>query len=399
MIQDSWRSCVKCAGLYLDGVASVCPAGDKHDEGTSLHYILTDNTFVQGSGLGNMWGVLGVSKTGPGVRGQSDATGVVGEGQEHGVHGVSGAAGRAVYGENTGDGDGVAGSSQSGTGVFGEGALNGVHGKSASGRALYGENTADGDGVGGFSDAGTGVAGVSKTGRGMYAESDSGDGIAGISSSGTGVFGAGAMHGVHGKSDAGRAVFGENTTNGDGVTGSSQSGSGVAALSKTGTGLYAWSDSGRAGYFHGHVEVTGEIRMIGADCAEEFSVSEDVPPGTVMVIDRAGGLAISQLAYDKRVAGVVAGAGRYRPALVLDSGGDAKRGLARRAISLVGKAYCRADATQSPIAVGDLLTTGEVPGCAMLARDRDRSFGAVLGKALEPLSSGIGLIPILVTLQ
>lgn len=387
MIQDTWRCCTTCAALYLDGDASLCPAGGRHDEGTSAHYVLTDNTFVQGSGVGNMWGVLGVSKTGPGVRGQSETTGVAGEGQQHGVHGMSGA------------GDGVTGTSQSGTGVFGEGPQNGVHGKSASGRAVYGENTADGDGVGGFSDSGTGVAGVSRTGRGMYAESDSWDGVAGVSNTGTGVFGAGELHGVHGKSAAGRAVFGENTAQGDGVTGSSDAGNGVAALSRTGTGLYARSDSGRAAYFHGHVEVTGEIRLVGADCAEEFRVADDVLPGTVMVIDDAGGLAVSDHPYDRRVAGVIAGAGSYRPALVLDSAAEVQERSTRRAISLMGKAYCRADATEAPIGAGDLLTTAAAPGCAMRATDRDRSFGAILGKALAPLGAGTGLIPILVTLQ
>lgn len=399
MIQDNGRLCVKCGALYVDGAPSVCPAGDKHDEGASPHYVLTDNTFVQGSGVGNMWGVLGVSKTGPGVRGQSDTTGVVGEGLEYGVHGVTRGGGQAVRGENTADGDGVAGSSASGTGVFGEGPQNGVHGKSGTGQAVYGENTADGDGVGGLSVGGTGVSGVSTSGRGVYAQSESWDGVAGISQTGTGVFGAGRLHGVHGKSDQGRAVLGENTAGGDGVAGTSASGTGVAAVSKSGTGLYASSDSGLAGRFHGHLEVTGEIRMVGADCAEEFEVPQGVEAGTVMVIEDGGALEVSSLPYDKRVAGVIAGAGRYTPGLVLDTSGESGTGGSRGAISLMGKAYCRVDATRAAIAVGDLLTTADLPGCAMRAADRDRAFGAVLGKALAPLAEGTGLIPILVTLQ
>jgi hypothetical protein len=35
----------------------------------------------------------------------------------------------------------------------------------------------------------------------------------------------------------------------------------------------------------------------------------------------------------------------------------------------------------------------------MKANDRDRAFGAVLGKALRPLANGRGLIPVLVALQ
>lgn len=404
MIENNWRSCTKCGALYADGGPSVCAAGDKHDEGASLHYLLTDNTYVQGSGVGNMFGVLGVSTGGDGVHGQSDTTGVFGEGQAYGVHGKSD-SGRAIFGENTGQGDGVTGLSASGTGVFGEGPQNGVHGKSASGRAVYGQNTTDGDGVTGESESGSGVAGLSTSGRGVYAESSSWDGVAGISQSGTGVFGTGKLHGVHGKSDSGRAVFGQNTAAGDGVAGESASGTGVAALSNTGTGLYASSQSGPAAHFKGHVEVTGEIRMIGADVAEQFSVPLYVQPGTVMVIDDSGALAVSSGAYDRRVAGVVAGAGHYRPALVLDSEGinesqcAAEGSTQRRAISLIGKAYCRVDASGQPISVGDLLTTAEVPGCAMRATERERAFGAVLGKALEPLSEGTGLISILVSLQ
>lgn len=364
MIESSWRSCNKCGSLFSETGSSVCAAGDRHDEGGSLHYVLTDNTFVQGSGAGNMWGVLGVSGTGPGVRGQSDSTGVVGEGNEYGVHGKSNGR-RGVYGENTADGDGVAGSSQFGTGVFGEGERNGVHGKSSAGRAVYGENTADGDGVGGFSATGTGVAGVSNTGRGVYAHSESNDGVGGFSESGTGV----------------------------------------AGISKAGVGVYARSKSGRAGYFegnvwmHGDLEVTGDIRLTGADCAEEFSVPIDVATGTVMVIDDAGVLAVSSRAYDKRVAGVIAGAGSYRPALILDGEAEAPRSYARKPVSLMGKAYCRVEANQVPISVGDLVTTSAVPGFAMRATDRDRAFGAVLGKALAPLGAGTAMIPILVTLQ
>jgi hypothetical protein len=400
VIYYNWRSCSKCGSLYADGGPSICAAGDKHDEGVSAHYVLTDNTFVQGSGLGDMWGVLGISKSGPGVRGQSDATGVVGEGLELGVHGTS-SGGRGVLGESTSDADGVTGLSRSGTGVFGEGPGGGVHGKSGSGSAVYGENTADGDGVTGASESGTGAAGVSKTGRGVYGQSESNDGVAGFSTSGSGVFGESQSNGVHGRTDGpGRGVWGENTANGDGVSGVSRLGTGVSGVSTSGTGVFGRSSTGPAGHFQGHVEVTGEIRLIGADCAEQFSTPRGVAAGTVMVIDDTGDLAVSRQAYDKRVAGVIAGAGSHQPGLVLDSEGEFTQGLTRRAISLIGKTYCQVDTTGHAISVGDLLTTADVPGCAMRATDRDRAFGAVIGKALAPLAAGRrGLIPILVALQ
>ena len=71
----------------------------------------------------------------------------------------------------------------------------------------------------------------------------------------------------------------------------------------------------------------------------------------------------------------------------------------RKPIALVGKVYCKADATYGAISVGDLLTTSATPGHAMKADDPLRAFGAVLGKALGTLPGGTGLIPILVALQ
>jgi hypothetical protein len=138
--------------------------------------------------------------------------------------------------------------------------------------------------------------------------------------------------------------------------------------------------------------------MNRADYAEEFAVSnpETVQPGMVMVLDEFGGVGVSQKAYDIRVAGVVSGAGNYHPAIVLDHHEAAPD---RRALALMGKAYCLVDATEVPVGIGDLLTTSSVPGHAMKALDPLRAFGSVIGKALQPLTDGRGLIPVLVRLQ
>ena len=68
-------------------------------------------------------------------------------------------------------------------------------------------------------------------------------------------------------------------------------------------------------------------------------------------------------------------------------------------IALVGKVYCKADAQYEPIEVGDLLTTSPTRGHAMKASDPLQAFGAVIGKALRPLCSGQGLVPVLIALQ
>jgi hypothetical protein len=153
-----------------------------------------------------------------------------------------------------------------------------------------------------------------------------------------------------------------------------------------------------AGFFDGNVIVTGDIQLAGAgaDCAEEFDVAGEAEPGSVMVMESSGCVTLSNEAYDCRVVGVVSGAGGLHPAVVLDrqstDGG-------RRPLALVGRVYCKVDARYAPIAVGDTLTTSATPGYAMKAANRDRAFGAILGKALDALPTGRGLVPILVTLQ
>ncbi|MCF6336545.1 MAG: hypothetical protein L3J84_01145, partial [Gammaproteobacteria bacterium] len=104
----------------------------------------------------------------------------------------------------------------------------------------------------------------------------------------------------------------------------------------------------------------------------------------------------SEVAYDKRVVGIISGAGHYKPGLVLDKQAGENN---RSPIAMMGKVYCQATAENVPIQIGDLLTTADIPGHAMKAEDTQKAFGAVIGKALAPLEHGTGLIPVLVALQ
>jgi hypothetical protein len=198
----------------------------------------------------------------------------------------------------------------------------------------------------------------------------------------------------------GAGVYGDSKGKGPGVVGESDNFDGVFGIShKTNTaGVSGHNPGGLAGFFDGNVTVTGDISLPGADCAEHFDISdaEQVETGTVVVIDEQGGLRQSREAYDKRVAGVVSGAGAYKPGIVL--GGDSSR-KDGALVAVVGKVYCKVDARHGPIELGDLLTTSPTPGHAMRAGDPTRAFGAVIGKALRPISDGCGLIPMLVALQ
>lgn len=181
------------------------------------------------------------------------------------------------------------------------------------------------------------------------------------------------------------------------LRGTSKTGDAVFGESVSGIGVHG---KGRrlAGLFEGDIEVTGDIRLTNAaDCAEDFDVSSltGSEPGTVMVLNGEGSLSACQRAYDSCVVGVVSGAGDYRPGIVLDK--QARAGN-RRPIALLGKVFCKADAQFGAIAVGDLLTTSPVAGHAMKAGDPRKSCGAIIGKAMRPLESGQGLIPIVIAL-
>jgi len=229
-----------------------------------------------------------------------------------------------------------------------------------------------------------------------------GNGVRGEGVQYAGVYGKSEKwHGVQGLSNSTKGAAGVrgDAANGIGVQGISDTGYGVSAMSRTGTAFYAESqNNGRAGLFKGDVEVTGDIRLTNADCAEDFDIvdAESIDPGTVMVLCDEGALQLSEKAYDKRVAGVISGAGDYKPGLILDK---RPTNRPRKPVALMGKVFCKADASYGAIEAGDLLTTSETPGHAMKAGDPTQAFGAVVGKALRALSEGQGLIPILVSLQ
>ena len=261
---------------------------------------------------------------------------------------------------------------------------------------VAGSHTGGGDGevgtgrrgVVGQSDTFQGVVGKSRDNAGVVGESDKQHGVFGVTHS--------TFAGVFGTSDAGGSGVAGDSKAGRGVHGGSETGVGVLAESQRGIGIVGKGGT-LAARFEGDVEVTGDIRLPNADVAEEFAVVDGraVDPGTVMVLDDDGAVAAGTEPYDPRVVGVAAGAGDYRPGIVLDRRED--RG--RTALALVGKTYCRVDAQYGRVRVGDLLTTSGTAGHAMRVADPRRAFGAVLGKALQPLHEGRSLIPILVVLQ
>jgi hypothetical protein len=68
-------------------------------------------------------------------------------------------------------------------------------------------------------------------------------------------------------------------------------------------------------------------------------------------------------------------------------------------MAVVGIVPAKVSAENSPIKRGDLLVSSSKIGYAMKGTDRSRLVGAVIGKAMGNLDSGIGVIEVLVTLQ
>jgi hypothetical protein len=301
-----------------------------------------------------------------------------------------------IWGESLGGGSGVYGRSPGWHGVFGESETNtGVLGQSKSLFGVHGVSESS-TGTIGQSKSGFGVHGTSESNTGIVGQSVSGIGIEGGSQQGDGVVGRG-RRGVVGTSDTYQGVFGWSRDN-SGVVGESENGHAVFAITRSATsaGLFAANSAGgNAALFEGNVTVTGDLYLPGADVAEEFRVRDDLEPGTIAVLDPEGALRRSDRPYDTRVAGIISGAGDRVPALILDRqpGKDHRRPLA-----VTGKAWCSADAREHPIEVGDLLTTATEPGLAMRVTDRSRAIGAIIGKALTPLSDGRGPVLVLVAL-
>jgi hypothetical protein len=216
---------------------------------------------------------------------------------------------------------------------------------------------------------GDGVQGIGTTGRGIVGVSQTQDAIKGTT--------AAPQH---------AGVSGTNTGGGYGLWASS-----------TATGLYAQGTP--AAYFEGDVLVTGDVILVnqGGDVAEDFDVDAapvNAEPGTVLIIKENGALSASEAPYDTRVAGVVAGAGTLKPAIVLQRVTSQRP---RSPVALAGKVFCKVDATLGAVKAGDLLTTSSTLGHAMKVADRSRALGAIIGKALAGLDAGFGLIPILVS--
>ena len=153
---------------------------------------------------------------------------------------------------------------------------------------------------------------------------------------------------------------------------------------------------------NGEVYSSGGYFVGAADFAESVetvSSPEGYEQGDVMVIDtvKVRRVDMSDQPYSTLVAGIVS----TKPGLLGSQYNDPNDPKLDKEIPLavVGIVPCKVSAENGEIKIGDLLVTSSSPGYAMKGTDRSRMLGAVLGKALEPLKVGKGVILVMVTLQ
>lgn len=123
--------------------------------------------------------------------------------------------------------------------------------------------------------------------------------------------------------------------------------------------------------------------------ATSWPVCEPVEAGDLLVTDanHPGHLCLSAIPHDPGVVGVAAsGSG--------SQANGASPASPQASVALGGMVKVKVDAGYGPIALNDLLVASPTPGHAM--RTQSPLPGTVVGKALEPLQGGTGLIWILV---
>lgn len=140
---------------------------------------------------------------------------------------------------------------------------------------------------------------------------------------------------------------------------------------------------------------------LGGDYAESVDVlgaRAQYEPGDVIAIANSttGKFEKSGKAYSKMVAGVFS----TKPGLV------GRRTTAARPdknaevpMAMMGIVPTKVTTENGPIERGDLLVSSSTPGYAMKGTDPGHLAGAIIGKALEPLPSGTGMIEVLLALQ
>jgi hypothetical protein len=148
-----------------------------------------------------------------------------------------------------------------------------------------------------------------------------------------------------------------------------------------------------------HITSTGTF-VAGSYFAEALPARghpELYEPGDVLVMSTDGkGVQKTTSRYSRRVVGVYS----TRPAVLgAEKGGVSRVDPDDIPVAITGIVPTKVSIENGPVLVGDLLVTSSRLGYAMKATNPRQMLGAVVGKALEPLSQGSGSIKVLVILK
>jgi hypothetical protein len=322
---------------------------------------------------------------------------------------------------------GVGGFSTNLVGVWGSGPVFGVVGTSAAGTAVYGSASTEGDGV----------FGTSLNGRGVY----------GRSTNNFGVFGEGtSSYGGYFTSSAYRAGYFKSFSNVkyslfvDSQDGPTQA---TAALNVVGTirgeGNLVIAGS-KAGYVVDEMQNADSVNLEPGDVvviAEDSSapVLGKIPVPRIKLAANANDTAVvgvvdqiiyvpdeaTRNAYEAQQQADHEAATRSRNDIeskhepivdmqnrISDEAGtlhpdsyatSASPGGYCSVVTLGAYKAVKADASFGAIRAGDLLTTGSHAGYTMRVTDKAAASGAIIGKALSSLDKGIGTVTVMVTLK
>ncbi len=273
--------------------------------------------------------------------------------------------------------------------------IQGIVPPSSDGTSIWGRNTSTGSG-------GAGIAGISLPDENTDTR-------------GYGVIGHGRFTGIRAQSQG----YQDGDMKGCGIVSVSRFGAGGVFSSEHDYSLVVdgfgnigeYDDSfnligeGKALKVNGTSEFTGSIHIDAASRDNEFPANivenfvasdvEYISPGDLLVVSEEGNstLTRARTPYNRAVIGIVAG----NPVLVFDNTREEKQVYP---IAISGKALCKVDARQKPVRPGDLIVTSSTPGCGMAGViDSFEKTGTVIGKALDSLEDGIGLIPVFITHQ
>jgi hypothetical protein len=267
------------------------------------------------------------------------------------------------------------------------------------------------------SSLGTGVKGesVSSSGTtyGVYGQTAGANYSAGVYGIASGTTASSIHYGVYGRAEGiyGIGVIGyaPNVAVGGGnpigVVGRTDSSRGIAGhfTNSAATGNILVLQNGTGNVWRvdnsGSQWMNGTMHTGGADFAEAVEAipsPQSYEPGDLLAIATSSDrmVELSSEPYSTRVIGVYA----TKPGVLASRHGLDASGK-EIPVAMIGIVPAKASAENGPIQRGDLLVSAATPGCVMRATDRQRLVGAVVGKAMQPLESGVSVIEIAVTLQ